>query len=374
MHLYLHFPFCPSKCPYCDFCSFTAEEATRRAYLQALQREMETVRRTDEAAGGDALSVYCGGGTPSLYPPGELGEVLERLASLWPTAPGAEVTVEVNPATWGAEEVAEARAAGFNRFSLGIQSFDGRVLQALGRIHGPREARSLARAACGLEGASVGFDLIYGVPGQGLASWEDTLEEALSFGPHHLSTYALTLDPSTPMGARVESGEMSLADDELAADMYHAACRVLKGAGYRHYEISNFCLQGRECSHNLACWKREGYLGLGASAHSFAPPAARRRNLSDLGAYMREASGGRLPREEEEWVSPGEAWEEEVMLSLRTAEGAEEGLFEGGGNAAAAYWDGLVEAGMAWREGGRCGLTERGMFVSNHIISGLFAG
>jgi oxygen-independent coproporphyrinogen-3 oxidase len=246
-------------------------------------------------------------------------------------------------------------------------------LRTLGRKHGPEEARSLARLSSGLEGASVGLDLIYGVPGQGLESWMETLDEALGCRPQHVSAYALTLDASTPMGAAAEAGGIVLPEEGSVVEMYEAACRILGRAGYRHYEISNFCLAGRECAHNLACWRREGYLGLGASAHSFDPPASRRHNLADLGAYVAEAAAGRLPVEEQESLTPEEAWEEEVLLSLRTAEGASEELLTVGGGPPES-WDTLVESGLAWRDKGRCGLTERGMFVSDHIIAGLLAG
>jgi oxygen-independent coproporphyrinogen III oxidase len=377
MRVYLHFPFCLAKCPYCDFYSVTAEEGTREAYLRALLREMVATRREVSADAGEVLSVYFGGGTPSLYSPGELKSVLDRLGELWQVSPEAEVTVEVNPATWGAPEMLEAAAAGFNRFSLGVQSFDQRVLRMLGRRHGTEESRELSRLVPVLEGSSMGFDLIYGVPGQGLGSWKDTLEETLGYGPHHISAYALTLDPATPMGVAMGSGEVSLPEEEVTVEMYETACRLLGEAGYRHYEISNFALPGRECDHNLACWRREGYLGMGASAHSFEPPYTRRRNLADLEPYMKEAAAGQLPVEEVETLSTGEAWEEEVMLSLRTADGvAQDVMARGGPGTAEAFggWEALVAGGLAWRRAGRCGLTEQGMFISNHVIAGLFGG
>lgn len=375
MRLYLHLPFCVAKCPYCDFVSEEAEEEMRFAYLEALCEEVLLARFARAHEATTVQSIYCGGGTPSIYSPEELARLLAQIKELWPVSPGAEVTVEINPATWSPDRLEEAVEAGFNRLSIGVQSFDDDVLSTLGRPHSAEEARSLARLASRMEGASVSLDLIYGVPGQDARIFHDTLEEALDLRPQHLSAYALTLDPFTPMGRRAGRGEVALPREEEVAEMYEDACRTLAAAGFLHYEISNFALPDRECSHNLAYWRREDYLGLGAAAHSFRGPDERFRNTSDIKEYIRRIKAAESPLEETEHLSPYEVWEEEVLLSLRTASGLEMDVLDrrgGRDDDARKAWRVFMEAGLAWRRGTRCGLTEKGMFVSNHIISSLF--
>ncbi len=221
----------------------------------------------------------------------------------------------------------------------------------------------------------MSLDLIYGVPGQDARSFRETLEEALVLRPRHISAYALTLDPHTPMGRRALRGELVLPRDEEVAEMYEDACRILAAAGFLHYEISNFALPGWECRHNMAYWRREDYLGLGVAAHSFKGPDERCRNTADIEEYIRRMKAAESPLEETEHLSPEEVWEEEVLLSLRTARGLEmDVLARRGGfdDDAQAVWNDFMEAGLAWRRGTRCGLTDKGMFVSNHIISNLF--
>jgi oxygen-independent coproporphyrinogen-3 oxidase len=375
MRLYLHLPFCLAKCPYCDFVSARAEEEVRAAYLEALLEELRMARPPGSCEIITVESIYCGGGTPSVYSPRELAGLLAQIKERWPVSPGAEVTVEINPATWSPDRLGEAVSAGFNRLSIGAQSFDDDVLVTLGRPHSADEARSLARLAGETQGASASLDLIYGVPGQNPRIFRDTLEEALTLRPRHISAYALTLDPLTPMGARACRGEIALPPEEEVAEMYGDACRILAAAGFVHYEISNFALPGWECDHNLAYWRREDYLGLGAAAHSLRGPDTRLRNVSDIAEYIRRVQAEESPLEEMERLNLQEIWEEEVMLSLRTAQGMEIGTLtrrETRAEGATRAWEDFVQAGLAWRRGARCGLTERGMFVSNHIISGLF--
>jgi oxygen-independent coproporphyrinogen-3 oxidase len=299
------------------------------------------------------------------------------LKDLWPVSPGAEITVEINPATWSGDQLRAAVDTGFNRLSIGAQSFDDGVLLTLQRQHDAAETRSLANLAAEVDGAAVSLDLIYGVPGQGLSTWLFTLQESVEFEPEHISTYALTLDPQTPLGRRVETGELSLPGEEEIAKMYEHACRTLRAAGYHHYEISNFARPGHECGHNEACWRREDYLGLGAAAHSFQAPDVRRHNLVSVDSYMEKVQQGELPLGETERLSPREEWEEEVLLSLRTSRGLEmEALARQGVGVGESrrVLDPLLKDGLAWRRGNRCGLTERGMFVSDHIISSLLGG
>lgn len=376
MRLYLHIPFCSSKCPYCDFVSAPADSGTRRAYLRALFGEMDMAGAS--ARKGDRLeSLYCGGGTPSVYEPSDLARLLVRASELWGWADDAEVSVEINPSTWDGSRLEEAVAAGFNRLSIGVQSFDDEVLRALGRRHGAEQSRRLAREAMDTAGATVSLDLIFGVPGQAPGTWRRTLEEALELRPGHVSAYALTVEPPTPLGRGVAAGAVSMPPDETVAEMYDDACRLFASAGYGHYEISSFALPGKECRHNQAYWKRLDYLGLGAAAHSFRAPDARSRNTGDVAEYMSRLEAGSSPLDMEEPLSAEEIWEEEVFLSLRTAEGVDVEVLAGTAGregAVSEAWKTLEESGLAWMRGSRCGLTEKGMFVSNDIIASLFPG
>ncbi len=374
MRLYLHIPFCLRKCPYCDFVSYVGRPEMRSAYLEALRSEMRL--RAEREGAGPLLSLYVGGGTPSVFGPGELARLVEEADRCWGMVPGAEVSVEVNPATWGREEWRELAESGFNRVSVGVQSFDRRDLAVLGRAHGGREARQAAVWAMEAEGLSVNLDLIYGVPGQSPGSWSRTLQEALSLSPHHLSLYLFTPEPATPLGREVVEGKLALPEEDEVAEMYGEACAALSERGYRHYEISNFAMPGHECRHNLAYWRREAYLGAGVAAHSFRPPGLRESNPRDLRVYMACLQRGALPQREQERLTGDEIAFEMTVLSLRTSEGMPLGACETAGSAGAfrAYLEGLLEGGLAWKEEGRLGLTERVMLVSNMVIAGLPSG
>jgi len=374
MRLYIHIPFCIRKCPYCDFVSFPSDRDKMDAYLRALTLEMRLVHRRE--GGGRLESVYLGGGTPSLYHPRELGQLLEEAASLWGLEEGAEVSVEVNPATWGKGEFREARWLGFNRMSVGVQSFSRRALEVLGRAHGPWESLEAVRSALSLDGVSVGLDLIYGIPGQGVGEWAETLQSALQLRPHHLSLYLLTPEPGTPLAEEVARGFLSLPGEEEVVAMYEVACRMAADHGYRHYEVSNFALPGHACRHNLAYWRREGYLGLGVAAHSFIPPRRRWSNPTDLGVYLSYLEREKLPPQRDELLTPEEAREEEAMLALRTAEGLRRSFLgeEEGGRRTLGWLEQLREEGLVWLGEDAFGLTERGMFVSNAVLSAFLSG
>jgi coproporphyrinogen III oxidase-like Fe-S oxidoreductase len=411
--VYVHVPFCLTRCHYCDFVTYTGMEGLRRPYAAALLEEAAMAA----AALGPApavTSVFVGGGTPTLLPPGDLARLLGRLAELLPFAPGAEVTVEANPETVDAAMADGLAGAGVTRVSMGAQSFDDRVLAALGRVH---DAARVGAAVATLRAAGVpaiNLDLIYGGPGEDAASWSATLEAAIELAPEHLSAYALTIEPATRFGRLVAAGRLAEPGEDDLADRYDTACATLAAAGYRHYEVSNWAMDGRHedalhrpaarfgppegersgpgregpvvvhtprwipphripfhaSRHNLTYWRRGRYLGLGAGAHEF-DGAVRRWNLAGVPAYLRAVREGRRPTEGQERLDPDQARFEALALRLRTVDGLDPG-------AAAAL--GVDPRGTAAEELRRAGLlapgaglrlTERGMFLHGEAVARL---
>jgi oxygen-independent coproporphyrinogen-3 oxidase len=280
--LYVHVPFCQSRCHYCDFPSWTSLELIR-PYVAALLKELGGLSPWLEAAQVDTL--YIGGGTPSLLPPDLVAEIV-RATSL---GPEAEVTIEANPGTLTLETLNQIRRAGCNRLSIGVQSVHSRELELLGRTHGVQavsQAVAWAREA-GFQNLSL--DLMYGIPGQSISSWSETLAFARSLGPEHLSLYALSVEPGTALQRWIKSGRLPRPDPDRTATMYELARNELEAAGYCHYEISNWALPGYQSRHNLAYWRNRPYLGIGASAWGHWPiddVSWRLRNVRHPKAYI----------------------------------------------------------------------------------------
>jgi putative oxygen-independent coproporphyrinogen III oxidase len=377
--VYVHVPFCLSRCHYCDFVTYTGMEGLRRPYAAAL---LEEAAMAVAALGPEppmVTSVFVGGGTPTLLPPGDLAGVLERLRRLLAFVPDAEVTVEANPETVD-EPVAEGLvAAGVTRVSMGAQSFDDRVLAALGRVH---DAGRVGAAVARLRAAgvpAVNLDLIYGGPGEDAASWSATLAAAVALGPEHLSAYALTVEPATKFGRLVAAGRMAEPDEDELADRYETACAVLAAAGYGHYEVSNWArggsgpgprLPAHASRHNLTYWRRGRYLGLGAGAHEF-DGVTRRWNLAGVPAYLEAVRGGRRPTGGEERPDDQQARLEALALRLRTVAGLDAaearalGVDPGGAAAGELRNAGLLAPGAGLR------LTEQGMFLHGEVVARL---
>jgi oxygen-independent coproporphyrinogen-3 oxidase len=322
--LYLHLPFCLRKCAYCDFASAALEDAggmpAARRYLEALFIEVDCRAMSDEFYGAPVRTVYLGGGTPTILPPDWIAELLTRLRHRFPLEPDAEITIEANPGTVDEDTIAALLSAGVNRLSLGVQSFSDEVLQTLGRVHSSGEAREAISAARAAGCANLNLDLMFGIPGQSVEQWKDTLRHTLDAEPEHISLYALSVEPGTPLSCSISAGDLPAPDDDLAADMYEAAQEVLARAGYEHYEISNFARAGSQCRHNRIYWADEEYLGLGASAHSFRGQI-RWNNNADPGVYTEWIGRGRLPVARAEALSVSERVGEMLMLTLRRAEG-----------------------------------------------------
>ncbi len=350
--LYIHLPWCVRKCPYCDFNSHAARDGIpEAAYVEALVRDMEW--SVPEVWGREISSLFIGGGTPSLFLPESIDRLLTAARTLFRVSPLAEVTLEANPGTFEQARFQGYRAAGVNRLSLGIQSFNPAHLQALGRIHGEVEARAAAEAALTLFEA-VNLDLMYALPGQAIEDVRRDMETALSLGPGHLSAYHLTLEPNTPFAAKPPI----LPDDDLAADMQVLVEELLGGAGYEHYETSAFARPGQRCRHNLNYWTFGDYLGLGAGAHgklSFHDRIERQARVKHpkdyLAASFARDDPGHLAERRE--LDRADRLFEFMMNALRLTEGFDPRLFEARTGLSIA----LAEPALA--EAGRRGLLER---------------
>ncbi|HEY8369988.1 MAG TPA: radical SAM family heme chaperone HemW [Thermodesulfobacteriota bacterium] len=331
--VYVHIPYCRTKCPYCNFVAVRARGGEEGPYVEALLAEVAAAAAGPDG-GRPAATVYLGGGTPSLFHPRAIARVLEAIDRAFPIEAGAEVTLEADPATVDREGLAALRAAGVTRLSIGLQAFDGRALGALGRAHKAEDGpRLLADArAAGFDTVSV--DLIFGVPGQTLSDWAAEVARAVDAAPAHISCYGLTVEPGTPFAALEARGRLARPDDALQADMFLLADERLRAAGYEHYEVSNYARPGARARHNAAYWNRRPYRGFGAGAHSFEPAAGpygtRAWNVDDPALYVAAATGRAAApaatpdapaRAGGEVLGRDEARMEALLLGLRQADG-----------------------------------------------------
>jgi oxygen-independent coproporphyrinogen-3 oxidase len=378
--IYLHIPFCRRKCSYCDFYSVTASSDVTAGFLDLLVREMDLFRcRYPEDAQYPADTVYFGGGTPTVLPPEVLCGLLAATRDRFPIEPGAEVTVEANPGTVTAESLRVLAMGGFTRISIGVQSFNPSTLRTLGRIHGMEEVGRTYREARSAGFSSLGIDLIFGIPGQTAEDWEADMDRAIALLPAHVSAYALAPEPGTPLHAAIGRGEAAIPPDEEVAKMYEAARKVLSGAGYRQYEISNFARPGSESRHNRKYWRREGYLGLGPSAHGLifppgtVPYGLRTANPPSLAVYRSRIREGHLPWTEERACLPEDAWKESLIFGLRMTEGVDlEEIETRIGAPPEPLRDAVTDmtrTGKLLREGTRLRLPGNLLFVSNEVLA-----
>ena len=364
--LYLHIPFCASRCQYCDFVTWAGKDHLIPAYLKALAREIEGFR------GVMAKTIFFGGGTPSLLKAEEIGGLLKAIEGSFRVLPGAEISVEANPADGGPDYFKALVGRGVNRLSLGAQSFDDGELRLLGRRHRAGDiARTFDRAReAGLE--NISLDLIYGLPGQALEAFRRSLESALGLGPEHLSLYALSLEEATPLEKTVSRGELPDPDPDEQADMYLLAERLLGEAGYRHYELSNWARPGRECRHNIIYWENGPYLGLGAGAHSCLR-GVRSARVASIEDYIHKVEAGESPVAESEELGPELQRAETMFLGLRLVDGIDNAAFARrfGGPPRSFFGpqiEELVGLGLLEERAGRLRLTPRGRLLANQVF------
>ncbi len=364
--VYIHFPWCRKRCPYCDFAIAIAplDEIPHRPYADAVLEELDM--RADDYAGRDLVSIYFGGGTPGLWEPACLDDMIQAVRSRFDAGPGAalEITLEVNPTDCAPPRLEAWMAAGVNRLSIGVQSFDADELKLLGRDHrfgdGARAVRD-ARAA-GFQRLSV--DVILGTPASGAGYGMDAVRRVADLAPEHLSVYELTIEERTPFGAAHRRGDLQPLDNDALADLYLAAHRELVGRGYEHYEISSYARPGCRAIHNSLYWHGGEYLGLGNGAASFRRVGAggeRATNLRSVVAYLRAAPGDRV--HELDRSDATERATEALWLAMRTADGADERELA----ARPGLIDGLLADGLAERRDGRIRPTIRGFLQADAI-------
>ena len=368
--LYIHWPFCLQKCPYCDFNSHVRDQVDTPRWQAAMLADM---RAEAELAGGEPLkSVFFGGGTPSLMPPSLVGTLLAEAERLWGFAPEIEITLEANPSSVEAEKFADLAAAGVNRTSLGLQALDDEKLKFLGRLHDTQEglkALEVAQKAF----ARVSFDLIYALPGHQPDQWENELRQAMSFGTSHLSLYQLTIEPGTRFETLVRRGEFVPLDDDASADLFAVTQQLTSQAGLPAYEISNHARMGEESRHNLTYWHYQDYVGIGPGAHGRRSGFATQRHRKPenwLAAVEQRASGC----QHELAISAKEQVAEALLMGLRLADGLD---FEALSSRFALPLSQLINAdelrnldalGFAWSRGNRIGITPKGMPLLDAIL------
>ena len=324
LSLYVHLPWCLLKCPYCDFNSHAAPSSLPEArYLDALRADLEAALPL--VWGRPVVSVFIGGGTPSMFSPEGIDRLLSDIRARLPLAPDCEVTLEANPGTFERERFRAFRGAGVTRLSIGVQSFDDALLRAIGRVHDAQQARAaVAEAAVAFD--TFNIDLMYALPGQSLAALHADLDAALGFAPPHLSVYHLTLEPNTVFATRVPPG---LPDDDLAARMLDAIVERCAAADLQRYEVSAFARAGQRCAHNLNYWQFGDYLGIGAGAHSklsFPHRVVRQQRWREPARYIEQALAGAALSQDHE-VARAELPFEFMLNALRLREGFEAALF-----------------------------------------------
>jgi oxygen-independent coproporphyrinogen-3 oxidase len=371
--VYVHVPFCASRCGYCDFNTYTASEGVQaEGYADTVLGELALAARVlRDAPPSQVDTVFFGGGTPTLLAPAELGRILAAIDRTWGLAPDAEVTTEANPESVSPDSLRELRAAGFTRISLGMQSAAPHVLAILDRRHTPGRAAAAAVEAREAGFAHVNLDLIYGTPGETAADFANSLAMVLDAGVDHVSAYALIVEDGTRLAARMRRGELPYPDDDVAADRYLAADYTLTGAGFSWYEVSNWArTEADRCRHNLLYWTGGDWWGLGPGAHSHVG-GVRWWNVRHPSAYAGRISVGESPGQAREILDAGERQAEDVLLRLRLADGLPLSILDraGRGSARRALADGLLEA-KAYGEQ-RAVLTLRGRLLADAVVRDL---
>jgi putative oxygen-independent coproporphyrinogen III oxidase len=368
--VYVHIPFCATRCGYCDFNTYTADEAGQEGYLDALLTELKLAGKVLHRP---VQTVFVGGGTPTLLAPRDLGRVLEGIDATWGIAAGAEITTEANPESVTAASLRDLRTAGFTRISLGMQSAAPNVLAVLDRRHTAGRAPQAATEARAAGFEHVNLDLIYGTPGESAADFATSLDVAVGAGVDHVSAYSLIVEDGTRMAARMRRGELPYPSDDVAADRYLAADATLSAAGFAWYEVSNWATSAAaRCRHNMLYWTGGDWWGLGPGSHSHVG-GVRWWNVKHPSAYAKRLADGVSPGHGREVLTATDRHVEDVMLRVRLVEGLPLTALddEGRAGAATALDDGLLNSAAYVR--GKVVLTLRGRLLADAVVRDLLA-
>lgn len=368
--LYLHFPFCSSRCSYCDFATGLYQAELAERYVRALVAEI----RASHYTGEHVDTIYFGGGTPSLLAPAQLEQIVATLYERFAIDPRAEVTLEINPGSVTDEKLRMFRSLGVNRASFGAQTFDDAELAKLGRSHSSADTLKTFSSLRSAGFDNVSFDLIAGLPGQTLAGWQRNINQALELSPEHLSFYLLEVHSGTPLAEHIRRGIQPEPDDDLAGVMYQWMLEQAAGAGYEHYEISNLCRPGFHSRHNTKYWTAEPYYGFGCSAHSYDGAACRWSNQRDVLKYVTVVESGKSPVVDEQQLSRRDVQAEAVFLGMRLMQGVDMRRYrESFGvdlrDEHREDLDRFCKAGLLELDGDLIRLTRTGALLSNEVFA-----
>ena len=368
--LYLHIPFCSSRCSYCDFATGLYQTELAERYVAALVEEIKTSRYR----GAMVDTIYFGGGTPSLLAPAQLDRILATVHEQYAIDPTAEITLEINPGSVTSERLAAFRNLGINRASFGAQTFDDRELAKLGRSHTADDALKTFADLRDAGFDNISFDLIAGLPGQTLEGWQRNVDEALALNPEHLSFYLLEVHSGTPLAEHIRRGLQPVPDDDLAGVMYQWMLDHASDAGYEHYEISNLCRPGFQSRHNVKYWIADPYYGFGCSAHSYDGRTHRWANHRDVLKYVETIESGESPVVEEQELSETDVRAEALFLGMRLMRGVNVRRYrESFGvdlrEQHAADLDRFCKAGLLEFDGDLIRLTRSGALLSNEVFA-----
>jgi oxygen-independent coproporphyrinogen-3 oxidase len=373
--LYLHIPFCHTRCYYCDFNTFAGMLPLREPYVRALLTEIELAGQMAQQADGSkrrSRTIFLGGGTPSLLQVAQIKRIISACCASFAVDADAEITMEANPGTLDQEQLIGVRKTGINRLSMGAQSFDAQLLKTLGRIHTPEEIVQAFQSARRAGFTSINLDFMFGLPDQTMQHWQETLKRALDLRPEHLSLYSLIVEEGTPFHDWVNAGRITPGDEDLCADMYEYADDLLRQAGYINYEISNWSLPGHHSRHNLTYWQNLPYIGMGTgAASSFAD--RRFSNEREPATYIKTLKKLQRPEVESEVVGHAQAMSETAFLGLRTAMGLHLATFETRFGQPFAQFvgdrlDRVDEAGLLEYKDGWLRLSTRGRLLGNEVF------
>ena len=366
LELYIHIPFCVKKCDYCDFLSGPADAGRQREYVEALKKEIKNCK---DYAAYQVFSVFIGGGTPSILPGEMIGEIMETVWEKFELIPNAEISIEANPGTVDRKKLETYRESGMNRISFGCQSADNRELKMLGRIHTWEDFQESYQMARDAGFTNINVDLMSGLPGQTLTSWETTLRKIANLQPEHISAYSLIIEEGTPFAEK----DLNLPDEDVERAMYENTHDILASFGYQQYEISNYAKNEKECRHNLGYWKRTEYLGLGLGSSSLVNET-RFSNTSDMERYLKNSGNPESIREQQEKLQPEDQMAEYMILGLRMMKGVSVTEFKNSfGHEMYEIYGDIIEKyrrmELLEKEGDYLRFTRRGISVSNPVLA-----